>query len=71
MERRREWREIGRVGEPERLWTLENNQTALKERGVGAWGKRLVCIRKRAGIAWSTGCGGKTMNTVILKRNKK
>ena len=25
----------------------------------------------RAQIAWSTGCGEKTMNTVMLKRNKK
>ena len=25
----------------------------------------------RAWIAWSTGCGAKTINTVMLRRNKK
>ena len=31
----------------ERLRILKKNLRDLKERGVGAWGKRLVCIRDR------------------------
>ena len=54
----------------ERLWTLKNNLRVLKGRGVGGWGNQVVGIR-RAQIAWSTGCGEKTMNTVTLKINKK
>ena len=28
-------------------------------------------VLRRAGMAWSTGCGAKTMNTVTLKEIKK
>ena len=40
--------------------------------GVGAWedGGARWWVLGRARIAWSTGCGTKTMNTVTLKRNK-
>ena len=32
---------------------------------------KIVWVLGRAQIAWSTGCGEKTMNTVRLKINKK
>ena len=54
----------------ERLRTLKNNLRVLKGRGVGGWGSRWWVLG-RAQIAWSTGCGEKTMNAVTLKRNKK
>ena len=37
----------------------------MEVRGTRWW------VLERARIAWSTGCGAKTMNTVTLKRNFK
>ena len=64
----------------ERLWTLKNNLRVLKGQGVGGWGSQVVGIKegwevggagwwvlRRSCIAWSTGCGAKTMNSVTLK----
>ena len=53
----------------ERLWTLKNNLRVLKGQGWEVGGTRCWELG-RAWIAWSTGCGAKTMNTVTLKRNK-
>ena len=50
----------------ERLWTLKNNLKGLKSWKVG--GTRWWLL-ERAQIAWSTGCGAKTMNNVTLKIN--
>ena len=56
----------------ERLWTLKNNLRVLKEWRWEVGGARWWVLRRarRARIAWSTGCGAKTMNSVMLKRNK-
>ena len=53
----------------ERLWTLKNNLRVSRGRGWKVGGTRWWVLG-RARIAWSTGCGEKTMNTVTLKRNK-
>ena len=54
----------------ERLWTLKNNLRVLK--GWGGWevGGTRWWVLGRAHIAWSTGCGTKTMNSVTLKNNE-
>ena len=67
MERRRELREIRTEVNHERLWTLKNDLRILKGWGVGGWGHQVVGIVE-ARIAWSTGCGAKIMNTVMLKK---
>ena len=54
----------------ERLWTLKNNLRVLKGQAWEVGGARWWVL-ERARIAWSTGCGEKTMNTVTLKINKK
>ena len=53
----------------ERLWALKNNLRVLKGRGWEGGGTRWWVLG-RAQIAWRTGCGEKTMNTVMLKINK-
>ena len=54
----------------ERQWTLKINLRVLEGWRVGSWGTRWWVL-ERARIAWSTGCGAKIMNTVMLKINKK
>ena len=54
----------------ERLWTLKNNLRVLKGLGWEVGGTRWWVL-ERARIAWSIGCGTKTMNTDMLKINKK
>ena len=52
----------------ERLWTPKNNLRVLKGPGWEVEGARWWVLGR---IAWSTGCGAKTMNTITLKRNNK
>ena len=55
----------------ERLWTLKNNLRVFKWLGVWGVGGTRWWVLERAQSAWSTGCGTKTMNSVMLKINKK
>ena len=70
MERRRELREIGKGGEPGETMASEKQPEGFEGAGQEGGGTRWWVLG-RAQIAWSTGCGEKTMNTVTLKINKK
>ena len=48
----------------------EKQPEGFEGAGVGGWRSQVVALR-RVRIAWSTGCGAKTMNTVMMKRNFK
>ena len=56
---------------PETQHQHHNQESDLKGRGAWEIGGTRWWVLRRAWIAWSTGCGAKTMNTVMLKRNKK
>ena len=46
----------------------EESKMGIERAGVGGWGNTWWVI-ERGRIAWSTGCGAKTMNMVKLKRD--
>ena len=52
--------------------TMDSEKQPEGFEGAGGWevGGTRWWVLGRARIAWSTGCGAKTMNTVTLKRNK-
>ena len=49
----------------------EKQSEGFEGAGGGRLGGARWWVLRRAHIAWSTGCGERTMNTVTLKRKKK
>ena len=64
-------REIGRGDEPGETMDSEKQSGGFEVAGRWKVGGTRWWVLEWARIAWSTGCGAKIMNIVMLKINKK